>query len=506
MLELKQAGDVLDYAAEVVTGSVVPRTFGSYINGRFRAPSETTIDVVDPATGRLIARVEEGGTSAVAEAVAAAEAAFPAWRRMPIRERAARLRALAARVGERADDLARLDTLDTGNPITAMRADVTKGQRQLEDAASLGLAVTGTVYPQPGLHYTTREPWGVVGRMITWNHPVMFACARLGAAVVAGNCVVLKPSELAPLASLALAELSRDILPHGVLNVVLGGAETGDALVRHPRIQRISFTGSTETALRIQAASAASGRIKALSFELGGKNPLIVCPDADPDEAAAAAVRGMNFTRVQGQSCGSTSRLLVHEAIAEPIVERLVELVRRIRIGPPMAPETEMGSLISVPARDRCLAAIERAVGSGARLVVGGRVPPQPELQSGAFLEPSILDAVSPDSEIFREEVFGPVLAVTTWRSEDEAVKLANGTRYGLTAAIWAQDLDRAFRIVDGLEAGYVWVNDVETRFPGVPFGGWRDSGIGLEHGLEEILSFTRVKAVNVRVRSARVD
>jgi acyl-CoA reductase-like NAD-dependent aldehyde dehydrogenase len=462
------------------------------------------IDVVDPATGRLLAQIEDGGAAAVEDAVAAAEAARAAWAATPIRERAERIRSLADRVGRSAEDLARLDTLQTGNPITAMRADIAKGCHQLEDAAALALAMTGQVFPLPGLHYTTRAPWGVVGRMVTWNHPTMFACARLGSALVAGNCVVLKPSELAPLSALVLAEFARGILPEGVVSVVLGGPSSGEALVRHPAIQRISFTGSTVTALRIQATAAGSGRIKALTFELGGKNPLIVCPDVDLDEAATAAVRGMNFTRVQGQSCGATSRVLVHEAIAGPFVERIVDRVRRIRLGPPMAPDTEMGSMISRAARDRCLAAVEEAVARGATIVAGGTVPSGEVFEAGAYLEPTVLTNVAARSELAREEIFGPVLAISTWETEEEAIALANGTRYGLTAAVWTQDIDRALRIVEGLEAGYVWVNDVETRFPAVPFGGWRDSGLGLEHGLEEILSFTRLKAVNIRVRDGR--
>lgn len=495
---------VLDQVLGALEGGGPP-ILGSFVGDGFRRPGDVaSIDVVDPASGRILARIEDGGAGAIEAAVAAAEAARGPWAAVPIRERAERIRALAERIGSRAEDLARLDTLDTGNPISAMRADVAKGRRQLEDAAALGLAMTGQVFPLPGLHYTARAPWGVVGRMVTWNHPAMFACARLGSALVAGNTVVLKPSELAPLSSLAIAELARGILPEGVVNVVLGGPATGEALVRHPAIQRISFTGSTATALRIQAAAAASGRIKALSFELGGKNPLIVCPDVDLDEAAAAAVRGMNFTRVQGQSCGSTSRVLVHESIATPFVEAVVDRVRCIRLGPPMAPETEMGSMISRTARDRCLLAVAEAVAGGATLVTGGRVPGDKALEGGAYLEPTVLANVDPRSELAREEIFGPVLTISTWQTEDEVIALANGTRYGLTAAVWTQDIDRALRIVDRLEAGYVWVNDVETRFPMVPFGGWRDSGLGLEHGLEEILSFTRLKAVNVRVRDGR--
>ena len=476
---------------------------GSFVGGlgAARRDDAPSIDVHDPASGRLIARLVEAGEDGVERAVRAGEAAFPAWRRTPARDRAALVAELADRIAASAEDLARLDSVDTGNPITAMRADVAKGVRLLREAAGLALEVKGTTFPLPGVHYTQREPWGVVGRMITFNHPAMFTCARLGPALVAGNCVVLKPSELAPLSTVAIAELTAGILPDGVVSVVTGGPPTGSALVRHPRVRRLSFTGSTATALRIQAAAAESGTIKTVTFELGGKNPIVVFPDVDLDEAAAAVVRGMNYTRVQGQSCGSTSRLVAHSDVAGPLLERVAERAARIRIGPPLDPDTEMGSLISPSARDRCLATIERAVADGARVLAGGAVPDDPALGAGAYMEPTVVDRVRPGSDIADREIFGPVLTAMTFGSEDEAIELANEGPYGLTASVWTRDIDRAFRVVDRIEAGYVWINDVETRFPAVPFGGWKDSGVGAEHGLEEILSFTRVKAVNLRVR-----
>lgn len=493
---------IADHVLDRASATAIP-TLGSFVGGRLEAPTGgTTIEVVDPATGDPIARIAEAGEAGVGRAVAAGTAASAAWRAVPVRDRAALVDELGRRIAASAERLAVLDSLDTGNPLAAMKADVTKGARLLRDAAGLALEMTGKVYPLPGLHYTQREPWGVVARMITFNHPAMFTCARLGSALVAGNCVVLKPSELAPLAPLAIAELTAGLLPDGVVSVVTGGPATGAALVRHPEVLRISFTGSTATALRIQAGAAESGRIKTLSFELGGKNPIVVFPDVDLDEVAAAIVRGMNFTRVQGQSCGSTSRLVVHESIAGAVLERVAELAGRIRIGLPTDPATEMGAMISRAARDRCFEFVDRAVAAGGRVLAGGSVPDDPALADGFFIQPTVVDRVAPGSELAIEEVFGPVLAALTWRTEDEALELANAGRYGLTAAIWTQDIDRAFRVADRLEAGYVWVNDVETRFPAVPFGGWGDSGVGVEHGLDEILSFTRLKAINLRVRS----
>ena len=297
---------------------------GSLIGGTLADPSsDGLIDVEDPATGRPLARIEDAGVAVVEAGVAAAAAAAGNWRRMPARERGALVTKLADAITADAERLATLDALDTGNPITAMRADVAKGARLMSETAGLALEVKGETFALPGLHYTVREPWGVVGRMITFNHPTMFTAARLGAALVAGNTVVLKPSELAPLSALAIGELAAGLLPAGVVNVVVGGPGTGAALVAHPSIERLSFTGRTATALRILAAAAASGRIKTVTFELGGKNPIVVFDDVDLDETAAAVVRGMNFTRVQGQSCGSTSRLIAHRSIAGPLLERV---------------------------------------------------------------------------------------------------------------------------------------------------------------------------------------
>ncbi|HET7028734.1 MAG TPA: aldehyde dehydrogenase family protein [Candidatus Limnocylindrales bacterium] len=478
-----------------------PKTHASFVGGRFEEPEGDPIEVRDPATWRVIARIADAGEAGVARAVTAAEGAFGAWRRTPARERAAIVDELARRIGEKAEEIAQLDALDTGNPLVAMRADIAKGVRNMHEAAGLALEMKGDTFPLPGLHYTSREPWGVVARMVTFNHPAMFTAQRIATALVAGNCVIVKPSELAPLTSLVVAELSAGVVPDGVVNVVVGGPATGSALVRHPSIQRITFTGSTPTALKIQAAAAESGRMKTMTFELGGKNPIVVFPDVDRDEVAKAIVRGMNYTRVQGQSCGSTSRLVIHESIADDVLERAVALARKIRVGMPTDPATEMGAMITKAARARSVDMVDRAVSAGARVLTGGRAIDEGELAPGAFLEPTIVDRVAPGSELADVEVFGPVLAAQTFTNEDEAVALADAGPFGLTAAVWTQDIDRAFRVANAIDTGYVWINDVETRFPAVPFGGWGDSGVGLEHGLEEVLSMTRVKAVNVRLR-----
>ncbi len=477
------------------------RDWGSFVAAGFEEPSGELIEVRDPATWEVIGRIADAGPAGVDRAVAAARAAFPAWRGTPARERAAVVEALADRLGEHLEEIAALDALDTGSPLVAMRNDIRKGIRQMREAAGLALEVKGETFPLPGLHYTVREPWGVVARLVTFNHPAMFTATRIATALVTGNCVIIKPSELAPLSPLRIAELSAGIVPDGVVNVVVGGPATGSAIAAHPGIPRITFTGSTPTALRIQAAAAASGRMKSFTFELGGKNPIVVFPDVDRDEVARAIVRGMNYTRVQGQSCGATSRLVIHRSIADDVLERAAALARAIRVGLPQDPETEMGAMITLAARDRSVAMVERASAAGARVVTGGHAITTGGLERGAFIEPTIVADVARGSELADVEVFGPVLASLTFETEGEAVDLANDGPYGLTAAVWTNDIDRAFRVANAIDTGYVWINDVETRFPAVPFGGWGDSGVGLEHGLEELLSMTRVKAINARLR-----
>jgi acyl-CoA reductase-like NAD-dependent aldehyde dehydrogenase len=489
--------------AEQPRRTTAVRDWGSFVGGRFEEPSGNLIEVRDPATWDLIGRIADAGEAGVDRAVAAARSAFPGWRRTAVRERAAVIEALADRLTEHAEEIAALDALDTGNPLVAMRNDVRKGIHQMREAAGLALEIKGETFPLPGLHYTVREPWGVVARLVTFNHPAMFTANRIATALVAGNCVIIKPSELAPLSPLRIAELTAGIAPDGVINVVVGGPATGAAIAAHPAIPRITFTGSTPTALRIQAAAAASGRLKAFTFELGGKNPIVVFPDVDRDEVAKAIVRGMNYTRVQGQSCGATSRLVIHASIADDVLGRAAELARAIRVGMPTDPKTEMGAMITLAARDRSVAMVERAAGEGSRVVTGGHAIDSGDLARGAFVEPTIVADVPRGSELADVEVFGPVLASLAFGSEDEAVALANDGPFGLTAAVWTNDIDRAFRVANAIDTGYVWINDVETRFPAVPFGGWGDSGVGLEHGLEEVLSMTRVKAVNARLRPA---
>ncbi|MGH9139222.1 MAG: aldehyde dehydrogenase family protein, partial [Acidimicrobiales bacterium] len=443
----------------------------------------------------------QAGPADVERAVEAATAASAGWRALGLPERAARVAELARRLEAHLDAFALLDALDTGSLVTPMRGGAAKGAAQLRGIAGVGIELQGRTIPASatGWHLTKREPYGVVGAIAAYNHPTLFACQRIGPPLVAGNTVVLKPSEQAPISAVALAALSADVLPPGVLNVVAGGAAAGAAIIGHPDVPRLAFTGSVATGLAVQETAARSGTIKHVTLELGGKNPLLVLPDVEPARAAAVAVKGMNFTRVQGQSCGSTSRLLVHSSRHDAVVDEVVRLVERIRIGLPDDDDAEMGSLVSHAHRDRVLGIVERSVAAGGSVATGGGPPVDESLASGAFMAPTVIDDVNPSMSIAQEEIFGPVLSVLAWDDLDEAVTVANTVPYGLTASIWTNDLTVALTTADRLEAGYVWINDIETRYTGVPFGGWKQSGIGTEQAMvHELEGYTRLKAINI--------
>ncbi len=459
------------------------------------ARSGRTYQRVSPYTETVIAEVPDADPGDVDAAVRAAHAARGAWRATPPAQRARMVAELADAVEEHGEELALLDTVDAGSPIANSRVDVTAGVASLRMFAGQVLELKGDTIPAAeGLHLTVREPVGVVARIVPYNHPLMFAC-KVGAPLVAGNPTILKPPEAAPLSALRLAELAADIFPPGVLSVLVGdGPSVPDALVRHELVRRIGFIGSEATGRAIQRAAAESG-VKDVTLELGGKNAMVVFADADLDAAAEGAVFGMNFTW-SGQSCGSNSRLLVQREIHDELVRRVVDLVERRRIGDPFEEGTEQGTMINRAQYEKSLAYVDIARDGGATVVTGGGRPAG--LDHGLFVAPTVLTDVRPDSRIAQEEVFGPLLSVIAFDDEAEAVAIANGARYGLTASVWTRDVSRAHRVVDGFEAGFTWINGSSRHFPNVPFGGVKGSGIGREESLEELLSYTELKAVNV--------
>jgi betaine-aldehyde dehydrogenase len=463
-----------------------------------------TFDVRDPATGAVVGAVPEHGEADVAAMVVAASAAAAEWRRRPVSERIAVVEEGCRLVERHADELACEDAAGTGNPLRATRRDVATGVAGMRLMSRLVDQLSGrTLPPTPRLvDYIVREPYGVVARIIPFNHPVQFAVQKVAAPLLAGNCVILKPSPIGAVSAVHAAQLLAAVLPPDVLQVATDSdGAAGSALVRHPRVKRIAFTGSAPTAQRIMAEGAAHG-IKSFSFELGGKNPLIVLPDADPEAAAAAAVAGMNLDRTLGQSCGSTSRVFVHEELYDDVVRRLVDKFESMRLGIPTDPETEYGCLSS-PAQ---LQKVEHYVAlgrrEGATLAAGGCRPDEPRLAGGCFYRPTLFVDVDPRMRIANEEIFGPVLSVLRWRDEATMVDDVNRVEFGLTANIWTGDLAAGHRLASLVEAGYVWINSPDgAHVPGAPFGGVKSSGIGREASIEELESYTELKNVAVYVR-----
>jgi len=455
-------------------------------------------DTINPCDGSVLGSVPEATAKDVDRAAVAALRAQKDWVRLPVGERGRYLKKLAAVLRDHADAILDIEVRDTGNTIGEMRHDVTNSCNQLEYYAGLGYEIKGNSIPStPGnLHITVREPYGVVGKIVPFNHPLMFAAAKMAAPLIAGNTVIIKPAEQSPLSACYLAMLCRKIFPQGVVNIVTGdGAGAGDAIVRHPKIKRIGFIGSVETGMLIQRR-AAEVAVKNISLELGGKNPLIVFPDADLKGAAAAAVKGMNFGW-QGQSCGSTSRLFLHEDIHDEVLADIVSQIEARKIGNPWDPEALVGPINNKAQYDKVRQFVKVTLEEGGKLETGG-ARPEGFPENGYWWKPTVFSGIRPDMTLAQKEVFGPVLAVFKWTDIDEALDIVNALEYGLSGAVWSQDIDKALTTAQRIDSGYIWVNGVGAHFPAVPFGGKKNSGTGSEESYGDLLSYTEEKAINI--------
>jgi aldehyde dehydrogenase (NAD+) len=456
----------------------------------------------NPATGQVLAHVPKGDSEDVKAAVDAAQKAFESaeWRGMDPSKRGRLLNKVAQGLRDRLAEFAKLETLNNGKPLGQAKGDMAMAARHFEYFAGLADKIQGSTIPVPGnrLDYTVKEPLGVTAHVVPWNYPLVMAARSIAPALAAGNTVVAKPASFTPLTLLRFAELCKQAgFPDGVVNVVTGGGdEVGGTLVKHPLVKLTALTGSVETGMQVMEL--ASANLSRVILELGGKNPHIVFSDANVEKAAAAVLSGI-FTNA-GQMCWAGSRLLVEEGIKDELVRRVVDGANRMKVGDGMNPETAMGPLVAESQRERVAKYVQIGVGEGARVAAGGAAPEDEGLKGGYFYRPTVLEGVTQDMKVAQEEIFGPVLTVTAFEGQDDAVTKANDSEYGLWAGIWTRDLRKAHTVARDLESGIVAVNEEPITFPQTPFGGFKNSGNASEQGMDAVSAYVRVKNVSVNL------
>jgi aldehyde dehydrogenase (NAD+)/betaine-aldehyde dehydrogenase len=472
--------------------------YGLWINGEFAETAETR-DLTEPATGEPLATVAMATEADVDRAVDAARAALEGdWGKTPPTERSRLLHALADALVANRKELAELEVRNVGKAISSVKAELAQAIENYRFNASAIASIAGRSNPLGGslLFYSLKEPVGVAGQIVPWNYPLMMTTWKLAPALAAGCTVVLKPDSATPLSALRMAELAGEVgFPPGVINVVPGqGTTVGAYLVRHPGVDKIAFTGSTETGAEIMRM--ASDPIKRITLELGGKSPNIVFADADLADAIPSAVWSIYYSA--GQSCEARSRIIVDQAIHDEFVEKFTKAAGRLKVGDPLEAETQVGSLISPEHREKVHGYVEAGREEGADVVLGGELGNG----KGAFYPPTVLDKVDNTMRVAQEEIFGPVVTITTFEDEKEAVRIANDVRYGLMATVWTGDPARGHRLARQIKAGTVGINMPYTAFPGIPFGGYKQSGFGRELGLETLELYLETKSVLVSTSS----
>jgi 1-pyrroline dehydrogenase len=477
--------------------SVDPASLRGTVAGQPWDPeSDERIDIVNPATGEHVASVPEAGAEGAAEAVAAATAAFDGWRRTVPKERAAVMFKLAALIDERLEELAELESLDVGKPLGAARKELRSAAEKFRLYAGAGRAMTsvsGGEYLPGVTSFVRREPIGVVAALAPWNYPLGVAAWKITPALMAGNTVVLKPSPETPLSTMRFGQLAAEVLPPGVLNVITGGAPAGEALAAHPDVGMVSLTGGTATGRTVMEL--ASRTLKRVHFELGGKAPAIVFDDADLGRVIDAL--GVAAFDNAGQNCSAASRLYVSAGRHEEVVAALAEAASAIEPQDPYEhPDAALGSLISRAHRERVHGFVERAAGGGAEVLTGGVIEDGP----GAYYPPTVLVGCEQGGEMVQREVFGPVIPVLSYEDEREAIEMANDVEYGLTASVWSSNIDRAMRVATEIRAGTVWINDHGLSIHEMPFGGFKQSGIGRDLSIHAIEEHTELQHVAITV------
>jgi betaine-aldehyde dehydrogenase len=479
-----------------------------YIGGRFVDAADTSQPIVNPATGATLGCAARASRNETRAAVHAAREAFDsgAWSGATAMKRGQVLLEIARRLRAAAPELAQLETENMGKPIIESEFDVADAATCFEYYGGLATKITGEVNPVPdeAISLTLKEPVGVCGQIIPWNYPLLMAAWKIAPALCAGCTVVLKPAEATPLTVLAFAKLldGLDDLPPGVINIVTGdGPEVGAELAENPDVDKIAFTGSTQTGRSIMHA-AADSNLKRVTLELGGKSPNIFFADADWEPAVEGAVFGVFVN--QGEVCSAGSRILVEKSIHRDFVDAIIAKAKTIRLGDPLARETRMGPLVTAAHRERVLRYVEQGKREGASLVLGGRTPAGAH-SDGAYLEPTIFDRVDPNMTIAQEEIFGPVVSVIPFEGEKQAIAIANATPYGLAGAVWTRDIFRAFRAVRKLRAGIVWVNHMQPTYVEAPWGGMKMSGAGRELGRGGAENYLEQKQVHINLNENAV-
>ncbi|WP_303309538.1 aldehyde dehydrogenase [Hymenobacter sp. BT730] len=475
----------------------------NYINGQLVPPAaERYLDNLEPATGQVYSLLPDSNTQDVAAAVAAAEAALPAWRALPAEERGRLLVRISELIERDLELLAQAESKDNGKPVSLARTvDIPRAASNFSFFGTAAQHFASETHFQEGvaLNYTVRHPLGVVGCISPWNLPLYLFTWKIAPALAVGCCVVAKPSEITPHTAFLLSELCIEAgLPAGVLNIVHGaGPGTGQAIIEHPGIKAISFTGGTKTGEHI--ARTAAPMFKKLSLELGGKNPNLIFADCDLTEAVNISIRS-SFAN-QGQICLCGSRIFIERSIYEPFKAAFLERVAGLTVGDPMEDGTRQGALVSEAHLLKVLSYIELAHEEGGTLLTGGkRVHLEGRCANGYFLEPTVFEGLTPDCRVNKEEIFGPVVTLTPFDTEEEAITWANGTDYGLAATIWTRDLNRAHRVAHALHSGIVWINTWLHRDLRTPFGGMKNSGVGREGGLEALRFFTEPQSITLKL------
>ncbi|MDI5922103.1 betaine-aldehyde dehydrogenase [Halomonas sp. LR5S13] len=473
-----------------------------YIDGRrTAATSGETFSVINPFDGSRLAEVQQAAEADVDAAVAAARKGQRAWAAMTGMERGRILNRAVALLRERNDELAELETRNTGKPISETAAvDIVTGADVLEYYAGLASAIEGSQIPlrEESFVYTRREPLGVIGAIGAWNYPIQIACWKSAPALAAGNAVVFKPSEVTPLTTMRLAEIFTEAgLPDGVFNVIHGDGSVGALMTGHPGIDKVSFTGEVGTGKKVMAAAGGS-TLKDVTMELGGKSPLIVFADADLDRAADAAMMANFYS--SGQICTNGTRVFVEGAVKEAFEARIAERVARIRAGDPLDPSVNFGPLVSFEHQAKVLSYIALGKQEGARVLAGGEAWNDGERANGAWAAPTVFTDCTDEMRIVREEIFGPVMAILAFSDEEEVIRRANDTHYGLAAGVFTERLNRAHRVIHRLEAGICWINTWGESPAEMPVGGYKQSGVGRENGLETLAHYTQTKSVQIEM------